>query len=84
MVQTRVRLYKNQKMKGSQSLPPDPDSLKQAILRINHQLYYWLRSDVASVECILLEENGWTLVNDTNHVIPVWFTGIPSLFIFRK
>ena len=29
-VDTRVRLYKAKKMKSSQSLPPDPDSMRQA------------------------------------------------------
>ena len=59
LVETRVRLYRKQKVKGSQSLPPDPDSIKQAILRINHQLYHWLRCDTLLVDPIPLVDNGW-------------------------
>ena len=76
LVSTRVRLYKNQKIKGSVSLPADPDSMRQAILRVHHQLYYWLRLDVEVVNTIPFEGNGWKVVENTNHVLPVWFTGI--------
>ena len=40
-IETRVRLYKNQSTKTSISLPPDPDSCKQAIKRAHCQSYYW-------------------------------------------
>ena len=75
VVETRVRLYKRQKVKTSQSIPPDPDSMKQAILRINHQLYYWVRCNINMTETIPLEDNGWIVAEDS--VIPVWFTGEP-------
>ena len=75
LVETRVRLYQKQKVKGSQSLPADPDSMKQAVLRMNHQLYYWIRSHLTSVEIIPLDENGWEVDEETNQVYPVWFTG---------
>ena len=75
LVETRVRLYQKQKVKTSQSLPADPDSMKQAILRINYQLYYWLRSDQPMIEIIPLQENGWKVDVDKNSVEPVWFEG---------
>ena len=33
VIDARVRLYKSIKTKASQALPPDPDWLKQALLR---------------------------------------------------
>ena len=41
-VETRLRLYNEQKRKNLISLPPDPLSCKQAIRRANYQSYYWL------------------------------------------
>ena len=81
LVETRVRLYQKQKVKTSQSLPPDPDSMKQAVLRINHQLFYWTRADILQTPTIALNGNGWTTEN--NKVNPVWFTGkSTSIMIF--
>ena len=37
-VDTRVRLYKNMKVKSSSTLPPDLKSLNQHIRRVNFQL----------------------------------------------
>ena len=78
LVETRVRLYENQKVKTSLTLPPDPDSMKQLLLRVNHQMYYWSRCDIPMVETILLEENGWKVEEEddgSRQVTPVWFTG---------
>jgi hypothetical protein len=50
--------------------------MEQAILRINHQLYYWLRSHVAWIDEIPIDDNGWEVNEDTNQVYPVWFTGM--------
>ena len=75
LVETRERLYNKQKVKSSQSLPPDPDSLKQAILRANHQMYYWSRLNIPIVRTIPLSDNGWML-NEDGGVVPVWFTGM--------
>jgi len=82
LVQTRIRLYQAMKTKSSQSLPPDPDSARQAILRIHYQVNYWLRYAVKMVPAIPFADNGWKI--DENGVSPVWFTGtytqICSLF----
>ena len=79
LVQTRIRLYQAMKMKSSQALPPDPDSAKQAILRIHYQVYYWLRYALKTVPAISFADNGWKL--DENGVIPTWFTGIYTEFV---
>ena len=39
-VDTRVCLYKAMKMKSSQSLSPDPDSMRQAVIRVYYQVYH--------------------------------------------
>ena len=80
LVETRVRLYEKQKVKTSQSLPADPDSMKQAILRINYQMYYWKRSDQAIVDEIPLEENGWNVDEESNSETPIWFEGQNLIF----
>ena len=76
LVETRVRLYKALKTKSSESIPPDPDSLCQAIYRIYYQLYYWLNFNEQIVDYIPFEEYGWTYNAQTKRVVPVWFTGI--------
>ena len=43
-VDTRARLYKNQRTKSSLYLPPDPDSCKQCnVKRAHHQISTWKR-----------------------------------------
>ena len=78
LVETRVRLYEKQKVKSSLTLPPDPDSMKQIIMRVNHQLYYWRNCDISLLEAIPLHGNGWTVDvdNDGNRrVVPVGHNG---------
>ena len=50
LVETRVRLYQGMKTNSSETLPPDPDSVKQAVLRVHYQVYYWLRCGKRIVE----------------------------------
>ncbi len=71
-------MYKSMKQKTSQSIPPDPDSLKQAVLRANYQLYYWLKFAVAMIPQIPYEGTGWTFDESEQRVKPVWFTGKAS------
>ncbi len=74
LVDTRVRLYKAMKTKSSLALPPDPDSMRQAILRVHYQCFYWLRFHMTTVPQISLESNGWTVDLEDSLVFPVWFT----------
>ena len=71
-IETRVRLYKNQSTKTSISLPPDPDSCKQAIKRAHCQSYYWNNCLQPIIDPINVEENGWEI---KDKIYPVWFTG---------
>ncbi len=60
-VDTNFRLYKAMKMKSSKLLPPDPDSMQQAVRRVYYQVYPWFRFAEKSVQSISLKDNGWTI-----------------------
>ena len=72
-VETRIRLYKRQNKKTTLSLPPDPNSCLQAVLRANHQSFQWTRCLEENVEDIDMLKNGWDVRKD-GMVVPVWFT----------
>ena len=74
-VDTRVRLYKIKKIKSSSTLPPDEDSVVQAILRVHHQVYTWIRSNEINIEHLDFRKCGWKWCEKENIVVPVWFTG---------
>ncbi len=75
LIENRVRLYKALKTKSSEAIPPDPDSLRQATLRVYYQLYYWLRYNKKIIDDISFEDYGWTYDAEIEQVVPVWFTG---------
>ena len=81
VTETKVRIYKQLKTKTSQVISPDKNSMLQAIKRIHHQLYYWLRSNIAVIPEIDLSENRWMTVE--GNVQPVWFVGkeLPPNFV---
>ena len=58
LVDFRVRLYKKMKTKTLLILSPEPKSMEQTILRIHHQLYYWLRFDTRETDVINIEKFG--------------------------
>ena len=72
-IETRVRLYENLKVKSSMPLPPDPLSVIEAIKRSHFQAYIWYNSDVAVIEKLESEDNGW-LINDEK-IEHLWFVG---------
>ena len=61
------------KTKTLQTLPPDPKSMEQAILRIHHQLYYWLGFDTKGIAVINAEKFGWAVERKVRAVTPPWF-----------
>ena len=63
------------KTKLSLALPPDPDSVQQAMLRVHYQTYYWLRFADDRIVAISCEENGWTVDVEQRKIQPVWLTG---------
>ena len=59
----------------SKSLPPDIQSLKQALLRVHYQMYSWLRYNLLVIEELNMEEYGWQVDSENDLVTPLWFTG---------
>ena len=76
LVESRVRLYKKMKAKILLTLPPDPRLMEQTILRIHHQLYYWLRFDTKEMDVINMEKFGWSVEKESGAVTPLWFEDI--------
>lgn len=68
------------------SLPPDEDSLVQAIYRVHYQVYSWIRSNEINIEHLDFSQYGWRWSEEEGAVVPVWFTGdqFPPEFSSRK
>ena len=75
MIDTKIRLYQNMKTKSSLPLPPDTNSLRQALLRVHHQVYYWIRFNHHIVTELDLSKYGWNVDADDKLVTPVWYEG---------
>jgi len=75
LVETRVRIYKKMKVKSSLTLPPDPQSMKQHILRAQFQLFEWLRFDEKLQEERSFENSGWIWDVENQTCTPNWFEG---------
>ena len=50
------------KSKSSSSIPPDPDSVEQAIRRANYQVFHWVRCCEVNIETVSFENHGWKAV----------------------
>ena len=71
-VQTRVRMYKMQKIKSSVTLLPDTNSAEQHIRRSDYQAYIWQQCVVQDIQYHSLQGRGWKESNTGVH--PQWFT----------
>ena len=74
-VETRINLYKQQKQKTSANLPPDPDSLLQALRRVQLQVYVWRRLYEIWINHVDPLLYGWRYCVVEDMLLPVWFTG---------
>ena len=74
-VNTRVRLYKGLRQKSSLTLPPDPDSVTQAIKRINLQIKIWSQFLNQNMTFPSFEQNCCKWCDFKLIMEPVWFTG---------
>ena len=74
LVETRIRLYKGLKTKRSEALPPAPDSLTHAILRVHLQSYYLLQFQQIEMTDIDMEKSE-RYIDVEQRVVPEWFTG---------
>ena len=74
------------KTKTSMSIPPDKDSVVQAIQRVHYQAFHWYRCIDIRIPDISLEDHGWKIDQDEGTVLPTWFTGsqLPPSFKKRR
>ena len=73
-LETRIRLYKQQKQKTSTSLPPDPNSLFHALWRAQLQVYIWRRCNEININIVDPLNYGWRFDESEGILLPVWFT----------
>lgn len=74
-IEMRIRLHKSLKQKSSLSIPPDPDSVVQAIKRVHYQTTKWFQCTSQNIVSVPFEGNGWTWCGDGSIARPVWYTG---------
>ncbi len=82
-----MRIYRDLKVKTSSSIPPDPDSVKQAIKRVNLPVFQWICCCQREIGDASFKRNGWKRDDDKNLFVPIWFEGkqLPlSLSLKRK
>ena len=85
-LQVGMRLYQQQKEKSSMSLPPDPDSLLQALKRAQLQTILWQQCGEAAIKQLDPEQYGLKWDNSAKKMIPVWYIGpqLPPTFQKRQ
>ena len=74
-VETRARLYDQQKNKTSTNIPPDPDSLLQDLKRKQLQVKVWNQLDKITMTIYDQKLYGWKLREEDGMMVPEWFTG---------
>ena len=70
-VETRIRIYEQQKVKSSLSLLPDKHSSMEHLKRSNLQAYIWKQCLNKDIDYPPPGDNGWKESDDG--LIPVWF-----------
>ena len=70
-VETRIRIYEQQKVKSSLSLLPDKHSSMEHLKRSNLQAYIWKQCLNKDIDYPPPGNNGWKESDDC--LIPVWF-----------
>ena len=58
LVSTKVRMYQEQKVKRSSSLPPDAESMQFDVLRKHHRTYVWLRNLEPIIDALPFNQYG--------------------------
>ena len=84
-VDSRVRIYQNLKRKTSMAIPPDPDSVVNAIKRAHLQTFTWLSCCHQNIIALDPQKYGWEMKEQV--LTPVWFSGNqfpPSISRRRK
>ena len=72
-VQTRIRMYEQQKTKSSLSLLPDKHSAEQHLKRANLQTYLWMQCLQKDIDYPSIDDDtGWKETDDG--LVPVWYS----------
>lgn len=73
-IETRIRMYEDQKVKSSKSLLPDLNSATQHIRRSNYQTEIWMQCTNQDITYQPLDQNsGWTK-DENDNIRPIWYT----------
>ena len=75
LVTTRMRQYDKLPVKTTQSIIPDPESLRHLIQRANMAAYYLKAFSSPVIEKIDPCESGW-LRNENGCLLPLWYHGL--------
>ena len=75
LVTTRIRQYNKLRVKTTQSIIPDPASIKHLIQRANMAAYYLKAFSSPVIERIDPCESGW-LREENGSLIPLWYRGL--------
>ena len=71
-VETRIRMYNEQKVKSSLRILPDENSADQHIKRSNFRAQIWYQCLQPNIEYPSITDSGWERTDDG--IRPVWFT----------
>eukprot|EP00794_Sanderia_malayensis_P020652 gene20652-22693_t len=85
IVTTQINQYDKLRVKTTQSIIPDPGSLKYLIQKANLATYYLKHFSLPVVEKVTVSESGW-IREETGHLLPLWYHGpqMPQLVRKRK
>ena len=73
LVATKVRMYNDQAVKKSSTLPPDLNSLRHDILSKYHQAYTWRRCTERIIIRLPTDKYSWKKFNGVI-IVPLWYT----------
>lgn len=71
-VETRIRMYRKQKVKSSSGILPDESSADEHIKRSNFQAQIWYQCLQPNIEYPSITGSGWERTNEG--IRPIWFT----------
>ena len=71
-VETRIRMYNNQKVKSSSSILPDESSTNEHLKRSDLQAWVWYQCLKQNIEYPSITDRGWEKTEDG--IRPIWFT----------
>eukprot|EP00794_Sanderia_malayensis_P002242 gene2242-2558_t len=83
IVTTRINQYDKLRVKTTQSIIPDPGSLKYLIQKANLATYYLKHFSLPVVKKVSVSESGW-IREETGHLPRLWYHGPQMPRLVRK